>query len=133
MRFQLLTLIDITKTNARKSDGVDLQKQQQNYLTALQTISMRANPIINSAPLADERDIKGLGFGTSYKNKHKIWKLNFEFEFDTSHSVEMLKSDFNLIPIIARLTETVELKDAAFITNSKEYTNVVFRKIDDFE
>lgn len=132
MRFQLLTLIDITQTRARKGDDSFLQKQQQNYLTALQTISMRANPEIRTSPIYEDKDIKGLGFGTAYKGKQRVWKLNFNFEFDNSHSVETLTFDFNLVPVIKNLNETVDLKDAAFITSSKELNNIVFVNLDDF-
>jgi hypothetical protein len=132
MRFQLLTLIDITQTRARKGDDSFLQKQQQNYLTALQTISMRANPEIRTSPTHEDKDIKGLGFGTAYKGKQRVWKLNFNFEFDNSHSVETLTFDFNLVPVIKNLNETIDLKDAAFITSSKELNNIVFVNLDDF-
>lgn len=133
MRFQLLTLIDITQTRARKGDDVFLQKQQQNYLTALQTISMRANPEIKMSPSFEDRDVKGLKFGTAYKGKHRVWKLNFNFEFDNSHSVDALNFDFNLVPIIKNLNETVNLKDAAFITGSPEFNNIVFVNLDNLD
>jgi hypothetical protein len=132
MRFQLLTLIDITQTRARKGDDSFLQKQQQNYLTAIQTISMRANPEIRTTTSCDDRDITGLGFGTLYKGNHRVWKLNFNFEFDNSHSIDTLKFDFNLVPVIKNLNETVDLEDAAFITSSEELNNIVFLNLDDF-
>ncbi len=132
MRFQLLTLIDITQTRARKGDDSFLQKQQQNYLTTIQTISMRANPEIRTTTSCDDRDITGLGFGTLYKGNHRVWKLNFNFEFDNSHSIDTLKFDFNLVPVIKNLNETVDLEDAAFITSSEELNNIVFLNLDDF-
>jgi hypothetical protein len=131
MRFQLLTLIDITQTRARKGDDGFLQKQQQNYLTALQTISMRANPEIRTPPTYEDKAINRLGFGTAYKGKQRVWKLNFNFEFDNSHSVNTLNFDFNLVPIIKNLNETINLKDAAFITGSVEFNNILFFNLDD--
>lgn len=132
MRFQLLTLIDITQTKARKGDEPLLQKQQQNYLTAVQTISLRANPEIKNSPTIIEQTVKGLGFGSAYTGKQKIWKLNFEFEFSASHTVDTLKTDFDLVPIIKNLNETIDLADAAFITKSEEFTNTVFLTANDF-
>lgn len=133
MRFQLLTLVDITRTNARRGDDPYLQKQQQNYLTALQTISLRANPIINSVPVCEEKSIKGLGFGSSYAGKQRVWRLNFAFESDEQHNLDYLVQDFNYVPIINNLDESAIFKDAAFITTSKENTNIVFVKLEDFD
>lgn len=132
MRFKLLTLIDITKTNARKGDDVRLQRQQQNYLTALQTISLRSNPIVNTSPTVDEIDIKGIGFGPAFSGKQRVWKLNFEFESE-SHALEFLKEDFDLVPVITDLDETIKLKNSAFLTNGNRERNTVFLKLDDFE
>lgn len=132
MRFQLLTLVDITRTNARRGDDLFLQKQQQNYLTALQTISLRANPIINSSPINEERSIKGLGFGSKYTGKQQVWRLNFAFESEEQHNLNYLLHDFNYVPIIDKLNETANFLDAAFITQSNEYTNTVFVKLEDF-
>ncbi len=132
MRFQLLTLVDITRTNARRGDDLYLQKQQQNYLTALQTISLRANPIVNSPPVCEEKSIKGLGFGSNYSGKQRVWRLNFAFESDEQHNIDYLLNDFNYVPIINNLNETAEFKDSAFITQSNDSTNIVFSKLEDF-
>lgn len=93
---------------------------------------MRANPEIKTSPTYEDKDINGLGFGKTYKGKHRVWKLNFNFEFENSHSVDTLNSDFNLVPIIKNLNETVDLKDAAFITGSAEFNNILFFNLDDF-
>lgn len=130
MRFQLITLIDITQTGARKGDDTFSQRQQQNYLTTIQTISLRANPTINTTPISEERTVKE--FGSKYKGKQQIWKLNFSFEQQGSHSLDHLINDFDLVPIIKNLNETVDLLNAAFITNSVEYCNTVFLKLNDF-
>jgi hypothetical protein len=132
MRFQLLTLIDITRTNARRGDDPFLQRQQQNYLTALQTISLRANPIVNTGPQVSIQNIKDLGFGKVFKGEHQIWKLNFEFESEGQHSLENLLNDFNFVPIIHGLHETAKFNDAAFITKSDDNRNVIFHKLSDF-
>lgn len=132
MRFQLLTLVDITRTNARRGDDPYLQRQQQNYLTALQTISLRANPVINTAPACEEKSVKGLGFGSKFTNKQRVWRLNFSFESNEQHNIDYLLQDFNHVPIIDKLSETAIFKDAAFITNSSEHTNIVFVKLEDF-
>jgi hypothetical protein len=129
MRFQLITLIDITETKARKGDDNFKQKQQQNYLTALQTISLRANPIIKNSSFVKELSVDDLGFGSNIKGTHSIWFLNFEFEYDI-HSQEQLVKDFDAVPIIDNLCESLNLKIPAFLTNGSPERNTVFKKID---
>lgn len=130
MRFRLTTLIDITKTGARKGEDPEKYKQQQNFLTVLQTISMRANPIINSDPEVIELEsLSGQKFGNKYKGPNRVWSLDFEFESDGHHNLEMLMQDFELVPIITNLTETVKIDSPVFITNDPKNKNIVFETV----
>lgn len=122
MRFQLLTLIDITETKARKGDNPFEYMQQQNFLTCLQTISLRANPIITQSPSISTENLKNFNFGEFYKGRHRIWKLTFEFEYD-NHSIELLTKDFDLVPVINNLSESIQMKVSAFLTNGREDRN----------
>lgn len=124
----MLTLIDITETKARKGNDVYEQNQQQNYLTAYQTISMRANPIIKKSPTIKEISTKDYEFGSDFNDKQTAWELEFEFESEGQHSIEMLKNDFDLIPVISNLDETAELKIQAFMTNGSSQRNTLFFK-----
>ena len=113
--FRMFTLVDITKTGARRGDDPFAVKQQQNYLTAENTISIRANPIIkNVSKHFDE-------------NKQvDIWIIDFDFENETSHSIEMLINDFDLVPVIpvnnfnAFLTKTGKINTWFEINNNTE-------------
>lgn len=129
MRFELLTLVDITQTNARKGDDIYRQHQHQNYLTAIQTISLRYNPIIKKEPLIEEKSIDNLGFGKNIKGKHKLWTLEFEFE-SFEQGLEILKNDMDLVPIINHLDESIELEISAFLTNGTPYKNTIFIETD---
>ena len=126
MRFVLYTLIDITQTNARRGEDPFAQKQQQNYMTALQTISLRANPIIQSQPVMETASCKDLGF--EFKGKQNIWSLEFEFESEGQHSLELLNLDFNYVPIIKNLNETIDLDPCAFITFNG-HSNTKFKQL----
>lgn len=128
MKFQLITLIDITNTGARKGDDERLQRQQQNYLTTTQTISLRSNPIIENKSYMKKESIKDMGFGSAYKGLQNLWFLNFEFESD-SHSLNFLLKDFDLVPIITDLDESVRLDIQAFLTNDVKFKNIVFKEI----
>jgi hypothetical protein len=132
MRFKLLTLIDITRTDARRGDDPRDQRQQQNYLTALQTISLRSNPVINTYPTVEEQSIIGLGFGDAFNGKQKVWRLNFSFESE-SHALDFLKDDFDLVPVITDLDESIDPNTKAFLTNGNVERNIVFVQLDDFD
>lgn len=128
MKYTLLTLVDITQTNARRGEDALLQRQQQNFFSVMQTISLRSNPDVHAKPNFEKRSIAGLGFGSAFKGEQMVWKLDFEFEQDSSHTLELLMMDFDMVPFIHNLSETVKFKDHAFVTNSKQYTNVIFKE-----
>ena len=131
MRFRLYTLVDITETNARRvsSNNKEFQ-QQQNFLTVLQTIGLRVNPTYVSAPAVVKEIPSKLGLGKEYKTKQNVWEFVFDIEYENALDIETLQNDFNLIPIITGLDETIKFKNAVFISqNSSE--NIVFFCIND--
>lgn len=130
MRFEIKTLVDVTETNARKGQDKKLVNQQDNFNTLYNTIGLRTNPteIVVSV---NEELITKLGFGTSYKGKHKIWTVEFFVEAEASTSVELMQDDFELVPIISNLDETAKLDKSMFITSANNtLTNIIFNQID---
>ena len=65
MRFTIHTLVDITETHARRGDDPKQHRQQQNFLTVLQTIGLRVNPTYLEAPEVIKEVPSKLGLGTS--------------------------------------------------------------------
>lgn len=124
MKFELYTLVDITRTNARKGDDPVEYKQQQNYLTVLNTIGLRVNPTVEKYPIITDKHPK---FGSRYKGKHTVWNLSFDIEYEDATSVELLKEDFNLVPFI---DISSKFQDAVFVTDDKKDANIVFVKIE---
>jgi hypothetical protein len=122
--FELFTVVDITETGARRGDPKLLEHQQQNYLTVMNTIGLRANPTIIKSPYLVDENIK-FGKGISAK---KIWRMVFDIEYGI-HSVDMLKLDFELVPFIKELTEDAVIDDPVFRTDINS-SNIVFREID---
>lgn len=127
LKFDIYTLVDITETRARRGDDVVAYKQQQNYLTVLQTIGLRVNPTVTKSPLLTEEKIK---FGSAYKNTNKVWKLRIEIEYEDALSEEMLINDFELVPFISGLEETAKFKDDVFVTKDPKYQNIIFVQTD---
>jgi hypothetical protein len=130
MRFKLQTLVDITETKARRGDDFFLQKQQQNYLTTVQTLSLRANPFIDRPPQVDKLNINKLGFGKDYTGTQNVWTFYFEYEVDVD--LDFLIKDFDLVPIIDNLEETIDYKTPAFLTNGRSDRNTIIQQIDKY-
>jgi hypothetical protein len=130
MRFRIKTLVDVTETNARKGQDPIQVDQQANFNTLYNTIGLRSNPTEFDITV-EKVDLKDLGFGSNYKGKHNVWTIEFFVEADESTSIEFMNSDFDLIPVITGLTETVDLDKGLFITLSNHgRTNILFERID---
>lgn len=123
--FELFTIVDITETGARRGDPKLLEHQQQNYLTVMNTIGLRANPTIIKSPyLVDVTQ----PFAKEYKSAKKVWRMVFDIEYG-AHSIDMLKTDFNLVPFIKELTEDATIIETAFRTEDDK-SNIIFKEID---
>jgi hypothetical protein len=130
MRFIIHTLVDITETGARRGEDPKQFRQQQNFLTVMQTIGLRVNPTYVKAPEVVKEVPSKLGLGTSYKTKQSVWKYVFDMEYEGALDIETLVNDFDLIPIITQLDETAKFENAHFITKNTALTNISFQ-IDD--
>ena len=129
MNFEIATLIDITQTNQTKFRSDDRQaiNQQANWNTFLQVIGLRSNPYFDSAPSCNEGiDISNSEFGSDYTGKQKVWYFKFSIEQEGALSVDFLKDDFDLVPVIPNLTETIKLKPSVFHTSDIELINIQY-------
>ena len=129
MRFKFYTLIDITETRARFDKNDTLWHQQQNYLTLVQTLGLRVNTAIDNLEKI-ELDITKIGFGTQYKGKHNVWSGTIHIEYEDGLTLDVLEHDFNLIPVINNLEETIKLKDCVFDTKNSQTKNIIFKCVD---
>jgi len=129
MRFKLSTLVDITETNIRRNNKSLEFRQQQNFQTVLQTIGLRVNVYKYTTPEVKTRSVNNL-FGMNYKQKHNVWEFEFEIEHSNALEVDMLKQDFNMVPVITDLTETAKFEKNIFYSESPELCNVLFEKVD---
>src|SRR6056297_3105349 len=128
MRFKLQTLVDITETGARRTDETKKYRQQQNWMTLLQTLGLRSNPIITKQTF-ESKGAKSTGFGTDYKGSQRVWTVEFEIEREGSLSLDMLIEDFEFVPIIVGLDETVEFEKSIFSTRDPKSINITFSEI----
>ena len=130
MRFTIHTLVDITETHARRGDDPKQHRQQQNFLTVLQTIGLRVNPTYLEAPEVIKEVPSKLGLGTSFKTKQSVWKYVFDIDYEGALDIETLVNDFDLIPIITQLDETAKFENAHFLTKNTALTNISFQVVD---
>ena len=130
MKFRVLTLADITKTDARRGEDSKAWRQQQNYNTFIGALGLRVNPIVDQPPSARKRAIGNLGFGSKYKGSQRVWEFLFDTEYEGGLTLDMLEQDLDLIPFITDLDETVDIKPSVFRTNCKETKNIVFMYVD---
>ena len=127
MRFTLYTLVDITETNARRvsSNNKEFQ-QQQNFLTVLQTIGLRVNPTYVGAPVVVKETPSKLGLGKEYKTKQNVWEFTFDIDYENALDIQTLQNDFNLIPFISGLDETLKFENDVFLSQNQAKTNILF-------
>jgi hypothetical protein len=125
MRILVQTLVDITETNARKSSDKVSFAQQTNYNTFLQSAGLRANiePITCSNKALEVED---LGFGTQYEGKQRVWELLLNNPYEGAITKEMLEDDFDFIPIVTQLNETVLINNNVIRTKSNKEKNTTF-------
>ena len=130
MRFKLYTLVDITETLSRRGDNVKSVRQQQNFLTVLQTIGLRANPTYKHSPSVESVLPKTYRLGSTYTKKQNIWTFEFEIEAEDAHSLDLLLEDFDCVPYIGDLDETISTDDRLFITKDSKTNNIYFELVD---
>ncbi len=119
MRYKIYTLVDITKTGQyRNEPGRELARlQQQNFDTVLQTIGMRANLSYVTPPKVKIDIPKNYNMkGDELSN---IWIFDWEVDREdlflyNDDELYRLKEDFDLVPYISGLTETVKNEPAIF-------------------
>lgn len=118
---EIQTLVDITDTKVnRPRAGLQLEHDQfRNFTTLKQCVEIRSNIIYDTAPNVETKDIKDLGFGTSFKGKHKVWTFRFTPErsgvyIHNGSEVGALIEDMQGVPVIQKLLETINMDKAIF-------------------
>ena len=131
MRFKVLSLLDITKTGAHKNKVQDNDKsvaQFSNYMTVENCLQLRSNIKILSVPKGKKMDISNYKFGDNYRGEQMVWEFIFEPETPEAISVKTLNEDFNLIPMLTGLDETINISNGVYITDDEDHTNLLFIK-----
>ena len=116
-RYQIVTLVDITRTNPTRSEtDQHALAQQANFNSLLQSIGLRSNVTW----ITDPKEHTGrLPAPSTGKANHWIWIFDIERE-DTflkdGNPVGLLLEDLHGVPIIDGLNNTAIIDPAAFQT-----------------
>lgn len=126
---KVLTLIDITETKKHRNNSKDnlAINQQANFMTFAQTLMLRKN-LYFETPTVVEENAKDLGFGSEYDGTHKVWVVDISVD-EGQHLPDAsdLINDFNLVPVIGGLNETIKINNNVFRTKGKA-KNTIFKK-----
>jgi len=132
MEYKLYTLVDITHTGQHRNViGKEvLQWKEQNFNTVLQTIGMRAN--INHSGKPELIQIRGSLIGFNTDEIINVWRFDFSTERDNlfeldNNPIGYLLEDFDLVPYISGLSESMQQNFDIFVTEGPA-TNIVFFK-----
>lgn len=127
---EIKTLLDITNSKvARNSVGNEQEHNQyKNWITFLQCIGLRSIILYDNDPLSEIVDVKNLKFGSKHKGKHQVW--TFRFTTDRSdcytqdgNKVKLLIDDLHEVPVIEKLTETINISKAVFDLQNPQWKN----------
>lgn len=116
-RYQIITLVDITRTNAGRTETDKIKvSQQANFNSLVQAIGLRSN----ISWIKDPKMINGaLPGDIDGKAIHWIWEFDCEREdvfLKDTDPVGLLVDDLHNVPIIDQLLNSVDLTPAAFQT-----------------
>ena len=131
---EIKTLIDITDTGVRRpSQGTQQQGDQfKNWITLKQCVELRSVVEYDQVPTVDIGDIKGLGFGRVYKGKHAVWTWRLRPDrdgiyADSTGPIGSLLGDIDQVPIIQKLTETINIDKPVFDLTDPEFKNTTIK------
>lgn len=137
---EIYSLIDITNTNIQRNTrpkGSELSErewdfqrnQERNWQTVIQLLGLRFQPLDISPPvkLTHQRPA-AYGFGWKYGpvDDVNIWKFSCRYESDVD--IWLLRSDFDRIPVIVDLEETIICPQSCFSSIGKNI-NIILVKL----
>jgi hypothetical protein len=133
---EIKTLIDITNTGVRRvAQGTQQELDQyKNWITLNQCIEIRSIISYDFSPTVEEVDIKNLGFGKSYKGKHRVWTWRVSPDrahafADDNDAVGGLINSVDQVPIIKNLTETINIDRSVFELSDSNLKNTIVKLI----
>lgn len=133
---EIKTLIDISDSGTvRPNQGSVIEQGQfRNFNTLKQCAELRSNIVYETSASLEICDIKDLGFGSKYKGKHSVWTFRFTSERQGAYEkngneVQGLIEDLHEVPVVKKLTETINIDKAVFDVQDSAYKNTIIKSI----
>lgn len=127
-QYQIITLIDITRSNASRIETDKLKlAQQANFNSLLQAIGLRSNVEWNVDP---KQTSGSMPYDISGKATHWIWDFYCEREdvfLKEEDPVGLLSDDLHGVPIIDQLNNSVDLNPACFICRGDKQNTWLYK------
>lgn len=125
--YQIVSLVDITRTNPARDETDSFRlSQQANFNSLIQAIGLRSNIEWEHDPVKQEGSLP-----EPFDGKAAYWTWTFFVERDEvfvrdNNPVGLLLDDLHNVPIIDNLEETVDLQPAVFQTQGHRINIWVF-------
>jgi len=137
MVIEICTLIDITRTGvSRPTQGTQIEiDQNRNFTTLSQCTELRSIVSYTDPPSAETVDVKGMGFGSNYKGKHRVWRFQFTpdrsgvYRDSDGNDIGLLLNDLHSVPVIKNLTETINIDVAIFNLKDGKTKNTIIKAL----
>lgn len=118
-RIAVYTLVDITATGITDNNTENQfeRNQQRNWETANQIINLRVESSVEAIPKTPMHvNVELHEFGSYYKGHHQCWKFIFssDLEGDTDDQLKKLCFDFENVPVVIGLNETIDMPYPVF-------------------
>lgn len=127
MSYQIYTLIDITQTgkNRGRHDAGKEVDQQNNWMTFQNCAMLRTNMEFSQVTVKEDI-VDQYMFGKQFDGKQKIWSVTATPDRPDAVTIDMLKDDFDMIPMINQLDESINQHNDMFSTKNDETCNILF-------
>ena len=133
---EIKTLVDITDTKVnRPRAGLQLEHDQfRNFTTLRQCVEIRSNIMYDTSPSSEVSDVKGMGFVSNYKGKHTVWTFRFTPDrtgayVGETNDIGALLNDVDQVPVIQKLTETINMDKAIFELKDLATKNTIIKAL----
>ena len=127
MSYTIHTLIDITPTgkHRNRNDEGKAVDQQTNWLTFQNCAMLRTNMEFGEVTMKEQIVDKYL-FGKDFEGKQKVWSVTVTPDRSDVVTLDMLQEDFDLVPMITGLDESIKKHNELFLTKDEHKTNILF-------
>ena len=135
---EFYTLVDITETRIYRNNKLEgaaqidwdkRRNQERNWQTVLQLLGFRSQPLDIESPMClKNQNFKDYQFGINFSKYENLSVWKGSCHFSSLVRLESIKSDFDNIPIITGLNESVKFENSLFHTTGDNVNIILISK-----